>query len=54
MRIKERFQVGQIVFDTLGEYECIVRSVNKDNLLLSRLERQDVTYTQIPKYLEVE
>ena len=53
MRIKDKFEVGQIVQDILGNYRCIVRSVNKDGILLSRLERPDVTYTQVPRYLKV-
>jgi len=54
MKLKEHFEVGQIVHDTLGDYECIVRSINQGNLTLSRLDRQDVKYYQVPRYIEYE
>lgn len=53
MRLKEKFEVGQLVKDILANYECIVLSIEKNYLVLSRIERPDVQYIQVPRYLDV-
>ena len=52
MKLKEHFEVGQLVEDTLAGYKCIIRGIERDFLLLSRLERPDVKYIQVPRYLK--
>jgi hypothetical protein len=52
MNIKNKFQVGEIVFDTLGNYKCIIRSIEKDCLILSRLDKIESKYSQIPRYIK--
>lgn len=52
MRLREKFEVGQIVYDRLGDYKAVVLSIGKNYLLLSRLERPDVNYSQVPRYVD--
>jgi len=52
MRLKDKFEVGQLVDDTLGKYRCVILSIEKNYLILSRLERPDLKYTQTPRYIK--
>ncbi len=52
MRKNHEFETGDIVKDTLGEYTCVIRNIDKDYVKLSRFDRIDRWYVQEPRYLK--
>jgi len=51
VRIKNKFEVGQVIYDKLADCQSLILSIEKDHVYLSRLERPDVRYVQVPRYL---
>lgn len=52
MKLKEIFKPGDIVTDLLCKHKSIVRKINSNHIQLSRVDKPESTYAQIPRYLK--
>ena len=46
--MKDRYEKGQIVYDTMANIKAIVRGIENGLVKLSSLDRPDTFYYQVP------